>query len=65
MRENQIPEILRKEGFCEVADMKLLAEPRSELYDGGKLYFVSAEVESVQQREFWNDFHIYGLPMIV
>ena len=40
--ENQIPEILRKEGFSEVADMKLQAEPTSELYDDEKLYFVSA-----------------------
>ncbi|XP_020602466.1 indolethylamine N-methyltransferase-like [Orbicella faveolata] len=46
--ENQIREILRKEGFCEVADMKLQAEPTSELYDREKLYFVSAKVKSVQ-----------------
>ena len=46
--ENQIQEILRKEGFCEVAEMKLQAEPASELFDGEKLYFVSAKVKSVQ-----------------
>ena len=46
--ENQIQEILRKEGFCEVAEMKLQAEPTSELFDGENLYFVSAKVECVQ-----------------
>ena len=44
--ENQIQEILRKEGFVEV-DMKLEADPTSELYDGEKLYVVSAKVENV------------------
>ena len=46
--ENQIQEILRKEGFCEMAEMKLQAEPTSELFDDEKLYFVSAKVKSVQ-----------------
>jgi len=45
--ENQIQETLRKEGFGE-ADMQLPAEPRRELYDGEKLYFVGATVESEQ-----------------
>ena len=46
--ENQIQETMRKEGFCEV-DMKFIkADPISGLYDNGKLYFVSAKVESVQ-----------------
>jgi len=43
--ENQIQEILRQEGFGEV-DMKLQADPRSELYDREKLYFVSAKLEN-------------------
>ena len=38
--ENQIQEILRQAGFCEVADIKLPAEPKSELCD--------REVENVQ-----------------
>ena len=61
--ENQIQEILRNEGFCEV-DMKLQAEPTSDLYDREKLYFVSAKVESVLYRQVWNDFDIHELPSI-